>query len=70
VLIPEENAKDLAEIPDNVKNELDIIPVSRMSEVLDHALTDKLTPIEWSEPVGTPVVADDPGQESGTSIAH
>ena len=35
VLIPEENAKDLAEIPDNVKSGLEIIPVARMDEVLD-----------------------------------
>ena len=38
VLIPEENAKDLAEIPDNVKSGLEIIPVGRMDEVLAHAL--------------------------------
>ena len=35
VLIPEENAKDLAEIPDNVKNGLEIMPVARMDEVLE-----------------------------------
>ena len=51
VLIPEENEKDLAEIPDNVKEGLKIIPVSTVDEVLGHALTQKLTPIEWSEPV-------------------
>ena len=39
VLIPEENAKDLMEIPDNVKSGLEIVPVSRMDEVLVHALT-------------------------------
>jgi predicted ATP-dependent protease len=38
VLIPEENAKDLAEIPDNVKSNMEIIPVSRMGEVIWHAL--------------------------------
>ena len=46
VMIPEENAKDLAEIPDNVKNGLEIIPVARMDEVLKHALTRKLQPID------------------------
>ncbi|MEO0924007.1 MAG: S16 family serine protease, partial [Pseudomonadota bacterium] len=50
VLIPEENAKDLAEIPDSVKNGLEIVPVARMDEVLDHALLDKPEPIEWIEP--------------------
>lgn len=49
VLIPEENAKDLAEIPENVKNELEIIPVSDINEVLAHALTNSLQEIEWSE---------------------
>src|SRR5207249_3163701 len=47
VIIPEENAKDLAEIPDNVKSHLDIVPVSRMDEVLTHALTRKPETIIW-----------------------
>ncbi|CCG19116.1 ATP-dependent protease La [Taylorella asinigenitalis 14/45] len=38
VLIPQENVKDLAEIPDNVKNGLEIIPVKWINEVLEHAL--------------------------------
>jgi ATP-dependent Lon protease len=49
VLIPEENAKDLADIPDNVKKGLKIIPVSDVEEVLKHALVRPLTPIEWTE---------------------
>ncbi|HMI18475.1 MAG TPA: S16 family serine protease, partial [Sphingomonas sp.] len=49
VLIPEENAKDLIEIPDNVKSNLEIVPVSRMDEVLVHALTRKPEPITWDE---------------------
>ncbi|WAC25945.1 endopeptidase La [Ancylobacter sp. SL191] len=49
VLIPEENAKDLAEIPDNVKNALEIVPVSRMDEVLHHALTRLPESIVWEE---------------------
>ncbi|MEO1104549.1 MAG: endopeptidase La, partial [Pseudomonadota bacterium] len=52
VLIPEENAKDLADIPDNVKNALEIVPVSRMDEVLKRALTRMPESIEWTEPVG------------------
>ena len=51
VLIPEENEKDLADIPDNVKQGLKIIPVTTVDDVLAHALTQKLTPIEWTEPV-------------------
>ncbi len=49
VLIPQENEKDLAEIPDNVKEGLNIIPVSHVSEVLEHALTSVPEPIEWDE---------------------
>ncbi|MCV6546051.1 MAG: endopeptidase La [Cohaesibacter sp.] len=49
VLIPEENAKDLADIPDNVKNELDIIPVSNVGQVLEHALISQPVAIEWDE---------------------
>jgi ATP-dependent Lon protease len=49
VLIPQENEKDLAEVPDNVKSALQIIPVSTMDQVLAHALTGPLTPIEWRE---------------------
>ena len=51
VLIPKDNEKDLSEIPDNVKEGLEIIPVSTVDEVLDHALTQKLVPIEWQEEV-------------------
>ncbi|MGL4811541.1 MAG: S16 family serine protease, partial [Beijerinckiaceae bacterium] len=49
VLIPEENAKDLAEIPANVKNGLEIVTVSRMDEVLKHALVRQPQRIEWDE---------------------
>jgi ATP-dependent Lon protease len=49
VLIPKDNEKDLAEIPDNVKEGLTIIPVSDVSEALEKALTKPLVPIEWSD---------------------
>jgi len=49
VLIPEENRKDLAEIPANVKDGLEIIPVSHVDEVLARALTQPLEAIEWTE---------------------
>jgi ATP-dependent Lon protease len=55
VLIPEENAKDLIEIPDSVKSGLEIIPVTRMDEVLERALTRKPEPIEWDEQSVKPV---------------
>ncbi|MGB7269151.1 MAG: endopeptidase La [Albidovulum sp.] len=49
VLIPEENAKDLTEIPDNVKAGLEIIPVAHVREVLELALVRKPEPIVWDE---------------------
>jgi ATP-dependent Lon protease len=49
VLIPEENVKDLVDISDAVKNSLEIIPVSRMDEVLSRALTRTPEAIEWEE---------------------
>lgn len=49
VLIPEENVKDLAEIPANVKDGLEIVAVSHVDEVLTHALCSMPEPIEWTE---------------------
>jgi ATP-dependent Lon protease len=49
VLIPKDNEKDLADIPDNVKQGLEIIPVATVDEVLAKALTRPLTPVEWSD---------------------
>jgi len=49
VLIPKENEKDLAEIPDNVKRGLKIIPVGTVDELLSQALSAQLTPMAWPE---------------------
>ncbi|MEN8951534.1 endopeptidase La [Planktotalea arctica] len=49
VLIPQENEKDLRDIPDNVKAGINIIPVSHVSEVLRHALVAVPEPVEWDE---------------------
>ncbi len=49
VLIPSENEKDLAEIPDNVKRGLELIVVTTVDDVLEHALAQPLVPIEWEE---------------------
>jgi ATP-dependent Lon protease len=68
VLIPSDNAKDLAEIPDGVKNGLEIIPVSRMDEVLKEALVRLPVPIVWEEerkPIAPP-----PDEEVPGLIAH
>jgi ATP-dependent Lon protease len=55
VLIPEENAKDLVEINDSIKSGLDIIPVSRMDEVLARALVRQPEAITWEETSAKPV---------------
>ena len=49
VLIPRENEKDLTEIPDNVKEGLDIIPVDHVRDVLKLALVRTPEPVEWDE---------------------
>jgi ATP-dependent Lon protease len=54
VFIPKENEKDLAEIPDNVKKDLAIHPVSHVDEVIARALTRPLEAIEWEEPPEPP----------------
>ncbi|MFD2678345.1 endopeptidase La [Camelimonas lactis] len=70
VLIPEDNAKDLAEIPDSVKNGLEIIPVARMDQVLANALVRKLEPIEWTAPGDEAVAPPRVEGEAGGVIAH
>ena len=71
VMIPEDNAKDLADIPDNVKNGLEIIPVSRMEDVLKTALVRTPEPIEWDEAAAAAaaksVVQED---EAAKLVAH
>ncbi|MGE0046023.1 MAG: endopeptidase La [Hyphomonadaceae bacterium] len=49
VLIPKDNEKDLADIPENVKKGLEIIAISTVEEALKHSLIRPLTPIEWTE---------------------
>ncbi len=49
VLIPQDNEKDLADIPDNVKAALTIIPVGSVDEVLRHALSGPITRIKWTK---------------------
>jgi len=66
VLFPKENEKDLAEIPDNVKRGLNLVPVNSLDELLHHALVRDLVPIEWSEEsertvIPPPVSDDRPG---------
>ncbi len=70
VLIPEENEKDLADHPDNVKQGMEIIPVSHVSEVLKHALVRAPEAVEWDE-AAEEAAAAALAKESGTSAtAH
>jgi ATP-dependent Lon protease len=68
VLIPEENEKDLADVPDNVKGGLEIIPIKTADEALKWALTGELTPVEWDE-AADPLPAAQPAQDPGAAVA-
>src|SRR5262249_42877542 len=73
VLIPEENAKDLVEIADSIKSGLEIIPVSRMDEVLARAMTRKPEPIDWDETATTAAIVSKEApveDEASTLTAH
>jgi len=69
VFIPKDNEKDLAEIPDNVKNNLVLIPVSDVDEVIAKALVRAPVAIEWEEPPEIPPVPPQP-QQIGATLAH
>jgi ATP-dependent Lon protease len=70
VLIPEQNVKDLADIPDNVKNKLEIVPVRWIDKVLEVALEKQPTPLaDEQAPVDT-AVAQPAGQTDTTVIKH
>ncbi|MCK8462645.1 endopeptidase La [Aliiroseovarius sp. S1339] len=71
VLIPQENEKDLREIPDNVKEGLTIIPVSHVSEVLKHALVREPVAVEWDEAAEEAAAAALAKNPAGaTPVAH
>ncbi|MGC1408771.1 MAG: endopeptidase La [Acetobacteraceae bacterium] len=68
VFIPKENEKDLAEIPDNVKRHLKIVPVADVDEVIAQALASRPEAIEWEEPAEpTP---PPPPQQPAASLPH
>ncbi|MGE8331855.1 MAG: S16 family serine protease, partial [Paraburkholderia nemoris] len=68
VLIPEENVKDLTEIPDNVKNAIEIMPVRWIDRVLELALerVPQALPDEEPKPAA-PVAAAEPGKDAGAT---
>ena len=68
VFIPKENEKDLAEIPDNVKRHMKIVPVADVDEVIAQALASRPEAIEWEEPAEpTP---PPPPQQPAASLPH
>ena len=70
VLIPLDNEKDLAEVPDNIKDGLEIIPVENMDEVLTHALKSAPTEIEWDEEAYYASQKMTPGSSAEPSQTH
>ncbi|WP_397575179.1 endopeptidase La [Sphingorhabdus sp.] len=71
VLVPQENEKDLADIPANIKEGLEIIPVSHVDQVLARALVSPLVAVEWTE--ADELAAALPptvGGENGASVTH
>ena len=71
VLIPQENEKDLADVPDNVKSALEIVPISTADEALKWALTGSLTPVEWDEEAEPlPAPATTPSDPATVSVSH
>ena len=71
VFIPKENEKDLAEIPDNVKKHLKLLPVADVDEVIAQALARRPVAIEWEEPPDGPVPVVPPAAEpAAASLPH
>ncbi|MEO5655204.1 MAG: endopeptidase La [Nitrosospira sp.] len=70
VLIPEDNVKDLAEIPENIKNRLDIHPVKWIDQVLDLALERKPEPLPSASPVSGPGPVAAEGGVASVVIKH
>ncbi|QKS30253.1 endopeptidase La [Accumulibacter sp.] len=73
VLIPEENVRDLAEIPDNIKNKLELIPVRWIDQVLEHALERKPEPsvVDGADvPPTVATTAPDPAAAASAGLTH
>ncbi|MEG2499170.1 S16 family serine protease, partial [Brevundimonas sp.] len=71
VLIPQENEKDLEDVPDNVKAALEIIPISTADEALKWSLTGTPTPVEWDEEAEPLTPAAAPAVSGSTaSVSH
>ena len=70
VLIPQDNEKDLADVPQSVRDGLEIIPISTVDEAMRHALTGPLIPVEWNEDTAPlPAVAPE-DVDDGAVLTH
>lgn len=73
VLIPQENEKDLVDIPDNVKQGMTIIPVTHVSQVLEHALVRQPEAIDWdeaAEEAAAMAAAEKPAHGASGAVTH
>ncbi|MDP6692022.1 MAG: S16 family serine protease, partial [Alphaproteobacteria bacterium] len=70
VLIPKENEKDLADIPDNVKKELEVIPVTNVDEVMEQALGTRPVPIDWPEDEDEDEIKVSENKDSESVVTH
>jgi ATP-dependent Lon protease len=70
VLIPQDNEKDLAEIPDNVKRGLKIIPIRTVDQLLGAALAAPLTPVDWADDGEPAPVLPPAGEERSGLVTH
>ena len=68
VLIPFDNVKDLADIPDNIKNKIEIVEIKNIEEIFPHVLTQQPVPIEWEERTQPPLAETDAPES--TRITH
>jgi ATP-dependent Lon protease len=70
VLIPEDNVKDLADIPEEVKTKLELVPVARMEDVVKTALVRVPEAIQWEEPQDAAAVSADDKDGGSRVTAH
>jgi ATP-dependent Lon protease len=70
VMIPVDNVKDLADIPDNVKSGMEIIPVTVMSDVLKHALVRQPTAIVWTPEMESAAAVEQMKVDDTSKVAH
>ena len=70
VLIPKDNEKDLADIPDNILKELDVVPVANLDDVLEHAFVTRPVPIEWPEDEDEDEIKVSETKDSESIVTH